>query len=143
MKNVFYYTLKALLVLKIFKFLYSLFDYVEKRLHQKDQVNFRIYDVGTWLTIAIHILINISRGKSNQAMKFGQLIENNLRNIFGEKSYTKCGGKAIHKPFSKKPKLSISLDQQSKILYSLLLMYAKLKTILKLNCRPLKKSDKH
>ena len=24
-------------------------------------------------------------------MKFGQLIEDNLRNIFREKSYTKCG----------------------------------------------------
>ena len=138
----FYYTLKAPLVLKIFKFLYSLFGNVEKQLHLKDQVNFRIYNVRTWLTIAIQILINISKSKANQAMKFGQLIENNLENIFGKKSYTKCGGKAIRRPFSKKPKLSISLDQQSKTLYSLFLMYAKLKTILKLNCRSLKKSDK-
>ena len=62
-------------------------------------------------TIAIHILINISRSKGNQAMKFGQLIEYHLRNIFREKSYTKCGGKGNHRPFSKKSKLSISLDQ--------------------------------
>ena len=40
-------------------------------------------------TIAIHILPNISRRKGNQAMKFGQLIEYNMRNIFVEKSYTK------------------------------------------------------
>ena len=36
-------------------------------------------------TIAIHILPNTSRSKSNQLMKFGQLIEYNLRNIFVEK----------------------------------------------------------
>ena len=32
--------------------------------------------------IAIHILPNISRSKGNQAMKFGQLLEYNMRNIF-------------------------------------------------------------
>ena len=35
MKNAFYFTLKALFVLKIFKFLSVLFDYVEKRLDRK------------------------------------------------------------------------------------------------------------
>ena len=33
-------------------------------------------------TIAIHILINTPRSKSNQIMKFGQLLEYNMRNIF-------------------------------------------------------------
>ena len=33
-------------------------------------------------TIAIQILPNISETKGNQAMKFGQLIEYNKRNIF-------------------------------------------------------------
>ena len=60
--------------------------------------------------IAIHILINISRSKGNQAMKFGQFIEHNLRQIFLEKSYTKCGGETIARYFFKKSKLSISLD---------------------------------
>ena len=46
-------------------------------------------------------------------MKFGQLIEYNIRNIFVEKSYTKCGEETIPRPFSKKSKLSLSLDQQS------------------------------
>ena len=32
--------------------------------------------------ITIHVLSNISRGKSNQAMKFGQLIEYNASNFF-------------------------------------------------------------
>ena len=34
---------------------------------------------------AVHILLNISRRKDNQAMKLGQLIEYNMRNIFLEK----------------------------------------------------------
>ena len=62
-------------------------------------------------TIAIHILPNISRSKGNQTMKFDQLIEYNMRNIFVEKSYTKCAGEIIPRPLSKKTKLSISLDQ--------------------------------
>ena len=62
-------------------------------------------------------------------MKFGQLIEYNMRKIFLEKSYPKCGGETSPKPFSKKLKLSISLDQQSKVLYNLFLLYAKLRTI--------------
>ena len=32
--------------------------------------------------ITIHIMPNISRGKGNQALTFGQLIEYNKRNIF-------------------------------------------------------------
>ena len=59
-------------------------------------------------TIAIHILHNISRSTGNQTMKFGQLIKYNMRNIFLEKSYTKCGGETILRPFSEKPNLSVS-----------------------------------
>ena len=44
-------------------------------------------------------------------MTFGHLIEYNMRNIFLKKSYTKCGGETIPKPFSKKSKLSIPLHQ--------------------------------
>ena len=44
-------------------------------------------------------------------MTLGQLIEQNMRNIFLEKSYTKCGEKMIPTPFSKKLKLSTYLDQ--------------------------------
>ena len=42
--------------------------------------------------IAIHMLTNILRSKVNQAMKFGQLLRYNTRNVFLEKSYTKFGG---------------------------------------------------
>ena len=49
--------------------------------------------------ISMHILPNISRSKSNQTTKFGQLIEYNMRNIFLEKPYTKCGEETIFRPF--------------------------------------------
>ena len=73
-------------------------------------------------TIAIHIMSNISRRKGNQGIKFGQLIEYNMRNIFVGKSYTKCGGESIPRLLFKKSKLSISLDQ-------LFLLYATLRAI--------------
>ena len=38
-------------------------------------------------------------------MKFDQLIEYNLRNIFVEKSYTKCAAETIPRPFPKISKL--------------------------------------
>ena len=60
--------------------------------------------------IVMHILPNILRSKSNRTMTLGQLIAYNIRNIFLEKSYTKCVGQTIPRPFSKKSKLSISLD---------------------------------
>ena len=44
-------------------------------------------------------------------MKFGELIEYNMRNIFVEKAYTKCDGETIPRPFSEKSKLSISPKQ--------------------------------
>ena len=62
-------------------------------------------------TIAIHILPYISGSKDSLTVKFGPLIEYNIRKIFLEKSYPIFGGETSPKPFSKKPKLSISLDQ--------------------------------
>ena len=50
MKNAFYFMLKALLLLKIFTFLFWLFVYVEKRLDKKPRVNFKVYDVTDWIT---------------------------------------------------------------------------------------------
>ena len=48
MKNAFYFMLKALFVLEIYKFLSYLLGYVEKRLDTKAKVNFKIYDVTNW-----------------------------------------------------------------------------------------------
>ena len=67
-------------------------------------------------TITRHKLANISRSKGSQTMKFSQLKEYNMRNIFLEKSYKKCGREASPRPFYKKAKLSISQDQQSEML---------------------------
>ena len=49
----------------------------------------------------IEYIVHISRSKSNQVVKFGQLIEYIMRNIFLEKSYTKFYGKASPRPFYK------------------------------------------
>ena len=43
-------------------------------------------------------------------MKFGQLIEYSMRNIFLKKSCRKRGGETIRTLFSKRSKLHISLD---------------------------------
>ena len=62
-------------------------------------------------------------------MKFGQLIEYNMRNISVEKSYPKCAGEAVPGHLSKISKLSISLDQYCKVFNSLFLLYANLRAI--------------
>ena len=41
----------------------------------------------------------MSRSKANQTTKLSQLIENNMINIFLEKTYTKCGGDTSPRPF--------------------------------------------
>ena len=48
-------------------------------------------------------------------MKFGQSIEHDKRNCVVEKSFTKYGGEATSRPFHKKSKLRISIDQQSEM----------------------------
>ena len=62
-------------------------------------------------------------------MKFGRLKAYSMRNIFFEKPYPKCGGETIPRPFSKKSKLCISLDQLSKVLYHLFSLQSKLRAI--------------
>ena len=52
-------------------------------------------------TITIHILFNILRSAGKKTVKFGQLIDNSMRNIFLEKSYIKCDGETIPDPFLK------------------------------------------
>ena len=49
MENAFYFTPKALFILKIFTFLSSLFGHLAKRLDKKDKVYFKFYDVIAWL----------------------------------------------------------------------------------------------
>ena len=103
---------------EIVTFLSWLFDYVEKRFDKKATLLFEIYNVTDWQQIiTIYILPTVSRRKGNQTLKFGLLIEYNMRNILLEKLYTKYVGEDSSWPFYlKKSKFSISLDQQSKML---------------------------
>ena len=84
-------------------FLSSLFGHVSKRLGQKNNFNFKLYELTAWLTSSCntHIshILYVSRRKGNQTMKIGQLIEYKMRNIFLEKSYTKCGRDTSPRPF--------------------------------------------
>ena len=68
-------------------------------------------------------------------MKFGQSIEYNMRNIFIEKSYTKCDGETSPRPFSEKLKLNTKSFKQFVIIKCQVEDY---QNILKLNlsCRP-------
>ena len=47
------------------------------------------------------MLLNISRSNNNQTIKFGQLMEKNMRNNFPEKAYTKLVEKLVSDPFLK------------------------------------------
>ena len=50
MKNAFYFTSKALFILKIFKFLSWRLGHVAEQLDYNDKVNFKFHDVTAWLT---------------------------------------------------------------------------------------------
>ena len=73
---------------------------------------FKFYDVSAWLinNCNTHIAKHLEN-KGNQTMKFGHLIEYNIRNFILGKSYAIYGGETSPRPFSGKLKLSISLDQ--------------------------------
>ena len=70
-------------------------------------------------------------------MKFGQLIEYNMRNIFLEISYTKSGGETIRRSVSKKIKLSTSvgLDRMFYTVCFYCNQVEDYRNILKLSCR--------
>ena len=73
-------------------------------------------------TVSVDIFPNTSRSKRNQTSKFSLLTECNMINIFLSKSCTKCGGESTSRHFSKKSKLSRSLDQCSKVLCSFIFL---------------------
>ena len=82
MKNAFYFMLKFLLVLEVLTFLSYFCTMSKNDLIRKLRLisKFMTSQTGQ-IIIAIRILPNILISKDNQAMKFGQLIENNVRNI--------------------------------------------------------------
>ena len=70
MKNIFYVILNDIFVFKIFRILTWLSGYVNKQLHKKLQVNFKISDVTGWTknNYDTQILSRISKTKGNQEM---------------------------------------------------------------------------
>ena len=91
-KSSFYFILRALFVLKIFK-IFALTFWSCRKNSLIRKINFKIYDIATCLinncsthvTQAIHILLNISQSKCNQTIQLGQLIGYNKRNVFLQK----------------------------------------------------------
>ena len=70
-------------------------------------------------------------------MKFGQLIEYCMKNIFLEKLYRKCGGRGSLRAFHKNTKIEHISGQQPDMLYSLFLLYLQVEiyqNIFKLQC---------
>ena len=112
MKNAIYFTSKSIFFLKI---LVLTFWWCRKTVWLERLISKFVTSQPETPIISIHILPNISRSKGNQTIKFNQLIEYYRRNILLEKPYTKCSGawsgETIPIRFSKKSKLSISLDQ--------------------------------
>ena len=99
MKNTFCFTLKPLFLLKIFNIL-TFWSFQILWCHSLVKQTF-----------VIHILSSVLRNKGSETVKLGQLIECNMRSIFFEKSYTKCGGETSPRSFPERLKLSISLNQ--------------------------------
>ena len=94
------------LFLRYLHFWPNFFDYVEKRLDNFNiNINLKteaIFKITTSSTekqiITLHILCNISRSKENQKMKFGQLIEFNVKNFFLWNLCRKWGDKTRSRP---------------------------------------------
>ena len=84
--------------------------------------------------IAIHILPNTATSKGNQAIKFGQLIEYNMKN-------TKCSEEIIVRPFSKKLNIeqltSGSIVERFIQFVAIVCQVEGYRNILKLSYRPL------
>ena len=77
MKNAFYFILKALFILKIFKFLSWIFGHIEKTawIEITLLISKSVMSQPGKQRITTYILLNISQIKGNQTLKFGQLIE--------------------------------------------------------------------
>ena len=71
MKINFYFTLKALFVVKILKLLSWLFGYVERQLDQIAKVNFKIYDVTDWTGNSYNT--NIAQCLSNEGQSGNEI----------------------------------------------------------------------
>ena len=111
-KKAFYFPLKALFVLKIFKFCVDFLVMYENGLIRNIRLilKFRRHNVlnkqlqYTYCPISQEV-------KGNQTMKFGQLIEITLGTFLLKNHTQNVSNKLFPDPYLKKSKLSISLDQ--------------------------------
>ena len=98
MKNAFYFILKALFVLRIFKFLSWLFGHVGKTAWLERQDEFQNSWRYNLFNKQLQYTIHISGSRDNQTMKLGQLIGYNKANIFLQKSWTTRGTETSSRP---------------------------------------------
>ena len=59
------------------------------------KVNVKIHDVTHWITNNYNTLPGILKSKGDRAMKFDQLIEYNMRNVFLQKSCKNEAGRLV------------------------------------------------
>ena len=79
-------------------------------------------------SLVVHTLSNISKSKGNQTLKSGQLIEYKMKHN-SWKIMSNCGGETFPRPFSKKIKIEYISESIVYSLYSLFLLYVKLRAI--------------
>ena len=83
MENTIFVLAETLFVLKTFNLLSCFLGLAGNRSDKKAKINFKIYDVINWETNSHNTcLANILKSKSNQNMKFGQLIEYKVIKFF-------------------------------------------------------------
>ena len=101
MKNTFYLTLKNSLCSQDILVFVLIFWSCRKTAWLDNVSKFMTSQPGKQI-ISIHILSNITRSKNIHGIKFGQLMQYNMWNIFIEKSFTEYGRKSVTTPSSNK-----------------------------------------
>ena len=126
--------LQLFLFLRYLNFCPEFCGHVGERPDKKVKINFKINDVTDWEmnNCNTHIVQYLKKqGQSeNEIWSCNRIYI--MRNIFLKKSCTICG-----QPLYQKSKFSISLDQQSEILYKRFLLHVQVKVyknVLKLRC---------
>ena len=99
MKNTFYFTLKALVVLKLFIILSWLSGHVKNSLVRNIRLISKLWRPNLVKKQLQYIYWPISKKQKQSVKNFGQLLKCDIRNIFLEKSYTKWGEKNIPRHF--------------------------------------------
>ena len=110
MKNTFYLTLKNSLCSQDILVFVLIFWSCRKTAWLDNVSKFMTSQPGKQI-ISIHILSNITRSKNIHGIKFGQLMQYNMWNIFIEKSFTEYGRKSVTTPSSNKLNLCSNILQ--------------------------------